>query len=70
MGAVPCDPILAPFVGDLFDRLDEALLEAWIERSAIIEFDACVPRALAEALAVIELLRHHPELLRNVASPG
>lgn len=61
------DPLLAPFVGDLFERLDENdLVEAWLERSALVEFDAGQPRPLAEALALIELLRRQPAILGQV----
>lgn len=61
------DPVLAPFVGNLFERLDENdLLEAWLERSAVVEFDAGQSRPLAEALALIELLRLHPDILGQV----
>jgi len=62
-----CDPLLRPFGGDLIDKLPAALMETWSERSALIEYEAGTqPRALAEALALIELLRHHPSLLTGV----
>lgn len=60
MAVHECQPALRPFVGDLLDRLDADQMEAWQERSAIIEFDGGLPRPLAEALALIELLRLHP----------
>jgi hypothetical protein len=63
-----CDPLLRPFGGDLIDKLPAALMETWNERSALIEYEAGThPRALAEALALIELLRQHPSLLTGVA---
>jgi hypothetical protein len=62
-----CDPLLRPFGGDLIDKLPAALMETWSERSALIEYEAVThPRALAEALALIELLRQHPNLLTGV----
>ncbi len=66
MGAHVCDPLLRPFVGDVLDRLDASQMEAWSERSALVEFDAGVPRPLAEALALIELLRRRPAILGQV----
>ena len=62
-----CTPELTPFLGDLLDRLAVAQLdEAWQERSAVVEFDAGLPRPLAEAVALIEVLRRHPSLLTQV----
>ena len=62
-----CDPVLQPFGGDLIDMLPAALMETWSERSALIEYEAGThPRALAEALALIELLRLHPSLVSGV----
>ena len=62
-----CDPVLRPFGADLIDKLPAALIETWSERSALIEYEAGThPRALAEALALIELLRQHPSLITGV----
>lgn len=61
-----CEPVLGPFVGDVFDRLDAGQMEFWQERSAVLQFDASLPRPLAEALALIELLRRHPDILGQV----
>lgn len=61
-----CQPALRPFVGDLLDRLDADQMEVWQERSAVIEFDAGLSRPLAEALALIELLRLHPSVRSSV----
>ena len=55
-------------VADIVNALDEALREDFEERSAIIEFEAKVPRAHAEALALIDVLRRHPEVLINAAA--
>lgn len=67
MNTQKCDPVLRPFAGNVLERCDEGQLEAWAERAAILEFDAgCRPRALAEALAVLDLLRRSPELLTGL----
>lgn len=66
MGAHVCEPTLWPFVGDVFDRLEAGQMESWHERSAVLQFDAGLPRPLAEGLALIELLRRHPAILGQV----
>lgn len=63
MGARVCERVLLPFVGDVLDRLDPGQMESWQERSAVLQFDAGLSRALAEALALIELLRRNPAIL-------
>jgi hypothetical protein len=60
------ETVLAPFVGNLFELMDEGLVEAWLERSAVVEFDAGQSRPLAQALALIELLRRYPVILSGV----
>lgn len=58
-----------PFVANVLERCDEGQLEAWAERAAILEFEAgCQPRALAEALAVLDLLRQSPWLLTGLVA--
>lgn len=42
-------------------KLDANLLEAWAERAAILEFEAGVGRDLAEALALILIIRQCPD---------
>ena len=67
MNAQKCDPVLQPFVGDVLERCDAGQLEAFAERAAILEFEAGIqPRALAEALAVLDLLRQSPWLLTGL----
>lgn len=67
MDTQKCDPVLLPFAGNVLERCDEGQLEAWAERAAILEFEAgCQPRALAEALAVLDLLRRSPGLLTGL----
>lgn len=66
MGAHVCEPTLCPFVGDVLDRLDAGQMESWQERSAVLQFDAGLSQPLAEALALIELLRRQPAILGQV----
>ena len=60
----PTDALVAKIV----NGLDEALREDFDERAAIIEFEAKVPRAHAECLALLALLCRHPEVIANVKS--
>ena len=62
----PTDAIVA----DIVNQLDDDLREDFEERSGIIEFEAKVPRAHAECLALIDLLRRHPEVLIKAAAKG
>ncbi len=52
-------------INDLVDslvcKLDDNLREAFEERAGIIEFDANLPRAHAECLALLNVLVSHPE---------
>ncbi len=67
MDAQKCDPVLRPFAGDVLERCDEEQLEAFAERSAVLEFEAGFqPRVLAESLAVLDLLRLFPRLLTGL----
>ena len=67
MDTQKCDPVLQPFVGDVLERCDAGQLEAFAERAAILEFEAGIqPRALAESLAVLDLLRQSPWLLTGL----
>ena len=50
-------------VAEIVDQLDDNLREEFEERAAIIEFDAQVLRAHAECLALLYVLRRHPEVL-------
>ena len=58
MSGQPCSTPLDPLVADVVARLDEAQREAFEERAGIIEFDAGLPRAHAECLALIGVLLH------------
>ena len=67
MNAQKCDLVLHQFAGDVLDRCDAGQLEAFAERAAILEFEAGIqPRALAESLAVLDLLRQSPWLLTGL----
>ncbi len=57
----PMDAIVA----DMVSKFDEDLREDFEERAGIIEFEGKLPRAHAECLALLDLLRRHPEVLIN-----
>ncbi len=48
-------------VADLVSRLDAGLREAFEERAAIREFDGGIARDLAEALALLDVIRQYPK---------
>ena len=62
----PTDVIVA----DIVSKLDDDLREDFEERAAIIEYDGQLQRAHAECLALIDLLRRHPEVLIKAAAKG
>lgn len=49
-----------PIVEALLQRLDSNLREAFEERAGIMQFEAGHPRELAEALAMLEVIRTNP----------
>lgn len=54
-------------VADLVSKLDANLVEAFEERAAIREFDGGISRELAEALALLDVIRQYPkEVLRKL----
>lgn len=55
-------------VADLLDRLNTSVREAYEERAGILEHDAGLDRALAEALALLDLIRLHPLALSGITS--
>ena len=55
----PMDPLVAEMV----NLLNESLREDFEERAAIIEYDAKLPRAHAECLALLDVLKRNPEAL-------
>jgi hypothetical protein len=60
-------PPLDALVADVVGRFNASLREAFEERAGIIEFDAGLPRAHAECLALIGVLLHQPNLTGLVA---
>jgi len=58
----PQNPILADFLC----RLDECQREAYEERAGILTFEAGVDRPLAEALALLDLIRIQPMALSGI----
>ena len=60
----PTDAIVA----DIVSKLDDNLREDFEERAGIIEFDAKLSRGHAECLALLDVLRRHPEILINAAA--
>ena len=63
----PTDAIVA----DIVSKFDDNLREDFEERAGIIGFDGKLSRGHAECLALLDVLRRHPEVLINaVASEG
>ena len=60
----PTDAIVA----DIVSKLDDNLREDFEERAGIIEFDGKLSRGHAECLALLDVLRRHPEVLINAAA--
>lgn len=58
----PVDPLVVQMVNEL----DTNLREDFEERAAIIEFDAKLPRAHAECLALLDVIRRHPLAVRGM----
>ena len=53
-------------VAEIIEMFDDHLLEDFEERSDIMEFDAELPRAHAECLALVDVLHRHPSILTGV----
>lgn len=60
---IPSDPLVAQLV----NGLDSVLREAFEERAGIVQFDAGLTRGHAEALAMLDVLRRHPEVLTGIS---
>ena len=60
----PTDAIVA----DIVSKLDDDLREDFEERAGIIEFDGNLSRGHAECLALLDVLRRHPEVLTKAAA--
>ena len=61
-------PPVDALVADMINFLDAGQREDFEERAGIIEFDAKLSRAHAECLALLDVLRRHPEVLINAAA--
>ena len=61
-------PPIDELVADMINFLDAGQREDFEERAGIIEFDAKLSRGHAECLALLDVLRRHPEVLINVAT--
>ncbi len=57
------DTPINALVADIVSKLDDRLREDFEERAAIMEFDAELPRAHAECLAILDVLGRHPSVL-------
>ena len=60
----PIDALVAEMVAPF----DAALRDDFEDRAGIIEFEAQVSRAHAECLALLDVLRRHPEVLAAIAT--
>jgi hypothetical protein len=58
-------PPIDPIVAELVELLDENLREPFEERAAIIEYEAGKARPHAECLALLLILKQHPEVLTH-----
>lgn len=54
---------LDPLVMEMVNKLDDNLREEFEERAGIVEFDGKFTRSHAECLALLDVLRRHPEAL-------
>lgn len=57
-------------VGELVACLDQDLREAWEERAAILEFEAGLQREMAEAIALLMLLKQYPARVARSVDPA
>ncbi len=64
MHKLPIDELVA----DLLNCLDAGQREDFEERAGIIEFDGQLSRGHAECLALLDVLRRHPEVLTKAAA--
>ena len=61
-------PPVDELVADMINFLDGDQREDFEERAGIIEFDAKLSRGHAECLALLDVLRRHPEVLIHAAA--
>lgn len=61
---------IEPIVEALVSRLDANLREAFEERAGILQFEAGKPRELAEALALLDVIRSYPAQAHDCLGRG
>ena len=61
-------PPIDELVADMLNFLDAGQREDFEERAGIIEFDGQLSRGHAECLALLDVLRRHPEVFINAAT--
>ena len=59
---------LHPIVASMVAKLNSVLREDFEERAAIMEFEAGIDRAMAEALALLCVLHNHPACLQPLVA--
>ena len=60
-------PPVDELVADMINFLDAGQREDFEERAGIIEFDGKFSRGHAECLALLDVLRRHPDVLAKAA---
>lgn len=55
-----------PILSEMLSALNGSQREAYEERAGILEYDAGLERQLAEALALLEMIRLHPLCLSGI----
>ena len=63
---MPYNNCINPLVDELVQSLSPAVREDFEERAAIMEFDGRTSREMAEALALLDVLKRHPAALLDV----
>ena len=63
---MPYPKCINPLVDELVQSLSAEGREIFEERAGVMEFDGGTRRELAEALALLDLLKRHPAALLNV----
>ncbi len=53
-----------PLVAEMVSKLSPARNAEFQERAAVMEFDAHLPRAHAECMALLDVLNRHPDALK------
>ncbi len=66
----PSETPMDQLVADIVNLLDADLREEFEERAGIIQYDAKLPRAHAECLALLNVLYSHPDVLSGIKKKG